>query len=535
MVSRVGDLLQCPSMTRTKKRDFKWPVILATFAVIAILLAITSRLPSQEGRPPSVQLTDTADTLLGRGVEPLAAAHPGRSGVLPLSDGGDAFAARVALADAAERSLDVQYYIWHGDMSGTLLFEALHRAADRGVRVRLLLDDNNTAGLDPLLATLDTHPMIEVRLFNPYPHRRWRWLGYLTDFSRLNRRMHNKSFTADSQATVMGGRNVGDEYFDAGEGVLFVDLDVIAVGPVVDEVSRDFDRYWASDSSYQLAGLVPAVSDDALSQLEAAASLVERDPAAREYVRALAESEYREALRAGELELEWVPVRLLSDDPAKGLGQAPRESLLSERLREVVGLPAAELQIVSPYFVPTEWGVEYLVGLANQGVRISILTNSLEATDVAAVHAGYAKRRKALLQAGITLYEMKREASAAPLTRRKLTGSSASSLHAKTFAADRQRSFIGSFNFDPRSAKLNTEMGLVVESPALAGGIADAFVELVPGNAYRLQQGPDGELQWVEEGGGAGEAKVHDEEPGTGFWLNAAVSFMSVLPIEWML
>src|SRR5690606_12891537 len=232
----------------------KWPGILATFLLLAIVLAMTSRLPQQGDRPSSSRLTDTADTRLGRGIAPMALAHPGLSGVLPLTVGSEAFAARVALADAAERSLDVQYYIWHGDMSGTLLFEALHRAADRGVRVRLLLDDNNTGGLDPVLATLDTHPMIEVRLFNPFPHRQWRWLGYICDFPRLNRRMHNKSFTADNQATILGGRNVGDEYFDAGDGMLFVDLDVLATGPVVDEVSRDFDRYWSSDSAYGLEG-----------------------------------------------------------------------------------------------------------------------------------------------------------------------------------------------------------------------------------------------------------------------------------------
>ena len=518
-----------------KKRDLKLPGILATLMLLAVVLAVTSRLPSHDGRPHSSRFTDTADTLLGRGVAALAGAHPGHSGVLPLSNGGDAFAVRVALADAAERSLDVQYYIWHGDMSGTLLFEALHRAADRGVRVRLLLDDNNTAGLDPLLATLDTHPMIEVRLFNPFPHRSWRWLGYVTDFPRLNRRMHNKSFTADNQATVMGGRNVGDEYFDAGDGVLFVDLDVLAVGPVVDEVSRDFDGYWASASSYQLDGLVPAAGPGALAALEAAASLVERDPAAREYVRALAESPYREALKSGYVDVEWVPVRLLSDDPAKGLGRAAPESMLSERLMEVIGAPARELQIVSPYFVPTAFGVDYLVGMAKQGVHISVLTNSLEATDVTAVHAGYAKHRKALLQAGITLYEMKRNAVNEPMAARKLTGSSASSLHAKTFSADRQRAFIGSFNFDPRSANLNTEMGLMVESPAIASGIANAFVDLIPGNAYRMQQDVDGELQWVEEDGHPGAERVHDEEPGTGFWLNAAVTLMAVLPIEWLL
>ncbi len=508
---------------------------MAILVLLAVALAISSRLPSQEGRSESTRLTHTADTLLARAVQPFARAHPGLSGVLPLARGDDAFAARVALAESAQRTLDVQYYIWRGDMSGTLLFEALHRAADRGVRVRLLLDDNNTAGLDPLLATLDTHPLIEVRLFNPFPHRNWRWLDYITDFPRVNRRMHNKSFTADNQATIMGGRNVGDEYFDAGDGVLFVDLDVLAVGPIVDEVSRDFDLYWASESSYRLQGLVPAAPEGALAALEAAASVVERNPAARAYLRALDESPYLQALASGDLGLEWVEVELLSDDPAKGLGKAPRESLLSERLQQVIGTPDAELQIVSPYFVPTAFGVDYLAGLAKQGVQVTVLTNSLAATDVTAVHAGYAKRRKPLLDAGITLYEMKPETADVPTVRRKLTGSSASSLHAKVFAADRRRAFIGSFNFDPRSANLNTEMGLVVESTAIASGIANTFKDLVPDSAYLVRRGTDGKLEWVEEGAVEGGERVLKEEPGNGFLLNAAVRVMEALPIEWLL
>ncbi len=521
-------------MSRTR-RHAGWAAIVATLVALVVLLALTSGLPSQDGRVASLRLTDTAGTRLGQGVVPLARAHPGRSGVLPLPRGTDAFAARIALAEAAERSLDVQYYIWRADMSGTLLFEALHRAADRGVRVRLLLDDNNTGGLDPLLATLDTHPLIEVRLFNPFAHRGWRWLGYLTDFPRLNRRMHNKSFTADNQATVMGGRNVGDEYFDAGDGVLFVDLDVLAIGPVVDAVSQDFDRYWASGSSYPLDGLVPQMPVSALSDLAAAASLLERDPAAREYMRALAETSYRDGLEDGELAVEWVPVRLISDDPAKGLGRASRESLLSERLREKVGIPQREMQIVSPYFVPTTAGVDYMVGLAQQGIQVSVLTNSLEATDVTAVHAGYAKHRRTLLEAGVILYELKRETVGVPKAPRKLTGSSASSLHAKVFSVDRERAFIGSFNFDPRSVNLNTEMGLLVESTTIASGIADAFHDRIPGTAYRLQQGPEGRLQWVEKVAVGGDARVLDKEPGNGFWLNLAVSVMAALPIEWML
>ncbi len=195
-------------------------------------------------------LQDTDTTRLGRGVAPGLAAHPGKTGIYALSRGRDAFAARVLLAGAAERSLDVQYYIWHGDHTGYLLFEALWQAAERGVRVRLLLDDNNTSGLDATIAALDAHPNIEVRLYNPLVHRTARWTNYVTDFRRVNRRMHNKSLTVDNQVTVVGGRNIGDDYFAAGHGVAFADLDVIAVGPAVHEVSTAFDLYWSSASAY---------------------------------------------------------------------------------------------------------------------------------------------------------------------------------------------------------------------------------------------------------------------------------------------
>src|SRR3989449_8152988 len=348
-------------------------------------------------------------TSCGRMVE----AHPGQSGVFALQEGLDAFAARVLLAGAAEHTLDVQYYIWHHDMSGTLLLEALHRAADRGVRVRLLLDDNNTTGLDPWIAALDAHPNIEVRLFNPFKHRRWRVLDYLVDFARVNRRMHNKSFTADGQATIIGGRNVGDEYFDAGQGGApwFVDLDVLAIGPVVSDVSRDFERYWASASSVPAARVLPRATAAAIAGVAADAARAELHPDAAAYREALARSSFVRDLLAHRLTFDWAGTQMLSDDPAKGLGRAPEDALLWHRLEEILRAPMRELRLVSPYFVPGSAGVEALAVIARQGVKVAVLTNALEATDVAVVHAGYAKRRKSLLAAGITLLGLKRGAS----------------------------------------------------------------------------------------------------------------------------
>jgi putative cardiolipin synthase len=401
------------------------------------------------------------------------------------------------------------------------------------VRVRLLLDDNDTAGLDPLLAALDAHPNVEVRLFNPFQLRRWRVLNYLTDFARLNRRMHNKSFTADNQATIIGGRNVGDEYFDAGQSFSYADLDVLAVGPVVGEVARDFDRYWASRSACAADRVLPAIDAASAARLEAAASQVERDPAAREYTQALANSPFVRKLVASPLPLEWAVTRMVSDDPRKGVGREPDDALLWSCLQKILGVATQELQLVSPYFVPGSTGVQFLATLARRGVKTSVLTNSLEATDVPAVHAGYARRRKPLLEAGVRLFEMKRVFSSPPVKARRPVGSSHSSLHAKTFSVDRSRVFIGSFNFDPRSARLNTEMGFVIDSPALAQEMADRLARNMPSRAYEVRLSESGALQWLEQRDG--REVVHDAEPGTRLWRRAAVAALSVLPIEWLL
>jgi cardiolipin synthase C len=459
--------------------------------------------------------------------------HPGKSGIVQLRDARDAFAARAHLADAAERTLDIQYYIWRNDMSGTLLFEALRRAADRGVRVRLLLDDNNTSGLDVALAALDSHPNIAIKLFNPFMLRRWRTLNFLLDFSRLNRRMHNKTFTADGQVTIVGGRNIGDEYFDAHNEIAFVDLDVLAIGPVVAAVAEDFERYWRSASSYPAHSILAAPAVASIAEVERAARLVAHNPAANAYVRALHHSRFVQDLIAGTLQFEWAQANVLSDDPAKGLGRAAPRSLLTERLSAVLKQPANELQLITAYFVPTQAGVAALLDLVRAGVKVTVLTNSLEATDVGIVHAGYAKHRKALLRGGVVLYELKRMTARTSGRDRKLTGSSGSSLHAKTFCVDRSRVFVGSFNFDPRSAQLNTEMGLLIDSPAAADAIANAFATDIPERSYRVQLSPHGKLRWIERRGSIEVA--HRNEPASPWWRRIALWVLARLPIEWLL
>ena len=503
----------------------------AALVIVAAAGSSCTALPPLGARSVTVALADTGTTRLGQAIAPLAAAHPGLSGVLALPDGRDAFAARVLAARAAERSLDVQYYIWRDDLTGVLLFDELRSAARRGVRVRLLLDDNNTAGLDPTLAALDADPNIEVRLFNPFGTRSWRSLGYLTDFGRLNRRMHNKSFTVDNQVSIVGGRNIGDEYFGAAGDLLFVDLDVLAVGPVARDVSRDFDRYWNSASAYPISALVAAAAD---SGLAARAAALRGQPGAQRYLQAIAASPFVAQLQQGRAPLEWSVTRLVSDDPAKAIGAARPEDRLAVQLQRLWGKPARRLDLVSPYFVPGAGGARALADIARAGAQVRVLTNSLEATDVAAVHAGYAKWRRALLGAGVSLYELRRGAGVAlPDSGRGRFGSSASSLHAKTFGVDGSSVFIGSFNMDRRSIDLNTEMGFVIDSPGMAQRLSQSLDQRLPERAYEVRMDGQGKLVWIERADG--KTVRHAEEPGAGFWKRAGVRILSFLPIDWLL
>ncbi|HEX6018607.1 MAG TPA: phospholipase D family protein [Burkholderiaceae bacterium] len=510
------------------------------FYCVLIALAGCAGLPTQVQRSPSSAFTDTGDTALARALAPEVRAHPRQTGVYALASGREAFAARVALALAAQRSIDAQYYIWHDDITGAMLFRALWEAAERGVRVRLLLDDNNTKGLDATLAMLDAHPNIEVRLFNPFANRSARLLDFATEFSRLNRRMHNKSFTVDNQATIVGGRNIGDEYFGASDAMEFADLDVIAAGAVVRDVSAQFDAYWNSPPAYPAAVIVGPSGADVAAAIRARWQQVPQEPRATRYAEAVGETELVRELLAGRLPLEWTQAQLTYDEPAKVL-QPPEqtETHMLPRLQAALRTPTRELDLVSPYFVPGDEGTKGLRALADRGVQVRVLTNSLAATDVGPVYAGYAKYREALLEGGnLRLFELKRsapeESEAADKKRRGIGSSSEAGLHAKTFAADRRRIFVGSFNLDPRSVRLNTEMGVVLDSERLASRLSDLFAEAAPQVCYEVRLAADGQgLEWVEQTPTG--TVVQRSSPETGVLRRAWIRFLSVLPIEWML
>ena len=510
-------------------------------------LAAGCALPPLDGRSVSVAVLPDTTTTLGREVAPMLGEHPGKTGVVALKTGHEGFAARVHLADIAERSLDLQYYIWHADLTGTLLMDAVLRAADRGVRVRLLLDDDNTAGMDAQIARLDAHPNIEVRLYNPFVVRGARWWGYLTNLNRLNHRMHNKSFTADGWVTIMGGRNIGNEYFNANKDASFVDLDVMVVGNVVSAVASEFDRYWASDSAYPAHLVLPPAPSTPLPSV---------DPVdASEYLNALEEDSAVLALKERRFAPEWVPARLIVDDPRKTSGGAPHSGTIRQRFTAAMGEPKRQTFIVSPYFVPSRIGAEGLVELARGGVDTRVLTNSFASSDVAVVHAGYVKYRHELLRGGVRLFELRPDPEALSLAdplryrepdeagsaqsagkRRWIAGSMRASLHAKTSQVDRERVYVGSFNFNPRSMEINTEMGLVIESPFLAIDMAQEFERGAKQASYEVKLNAQDQLVWIEPpADGQGPPRVMQTEPGTTLLQRVLLHMLSWLPIEWLL
>ncbi|WP_051255552.1 phospholipase D family protein [Conchiformibius kuhniae] len=507
----------------------------AAVLLAVLLLGGCRALPDLSLREPSWHIPVAAapqlDSMLHLSA-PERGVPPPNAHVYVLDHPHDAFTARAALIANARVALDVQYYIWRNDVSGGLLFQYLHQAAERGVRVRVLLDDNNTAGHDAVLAALDAHPNIQIRLFNPFLYRKWRFLGYLTDFPRLNRRMHNKSLTADNRVAIVGGRNIGDEYFQGTDEHAFADLDVLAAGGIVGQISADFDRYWQSDSAYPLAHIVRTAPDPDFPPQAPS-------PAQQRYLAQNARTPLARALARGKIRLTAAHTRLVSDDPAKALDRRTRSNIVAA-LNDALDTPARDLYLVSPYFVPTAKGAQILRDFAAKGVGVTVFTNSLRATDVAAVHSGYARYRKPLLQAGVQLYEFKPAApKPAPSTGKKhkpvrdrgLTGSSATSLHAKTFIIDKQRVFVGSLNLDPRSARLNTEMGLVIRHPRLAGQMRQHLQEDTRHHAYRVGLNRHGRLIWHDPQSG----QTLQQEPEAGFWRRWLVRVLSVLPIERLL
>lgn len=470
---------------------------------------------------------------------PLVAQHfeslAGRSGTRLIFEGTEAFALRTSSARAAQRSLDVQYYIWHDDLTGRYLANELLVAADRGISVRMLLDDMDARPRNSVLAALDRHENIEIRLFNPFRTRSGLLRTAMELFkrrSRLNHRMHNKAWIADSRIAIVGGRNIGDEYFSASTDVNFVDTDVALTGAAADATTREFVRYWDSRASVPIARLHRTARNR--TRFETLRAELQRTAVAvghSEYAAQVGHSQV--LLDTVQDETAWVPaadVKVVADDPARVIDRAVGPGVL-DSLIEVIGETQRELLLISPYFVPGAGGTGALRELVRKGVRVAVLTNSLAATDVAAVHSGYSRYRSALLECGVELRELKPTYLGGHRRKYMKLGSSRASLHTKAVVADRERIFVGSFNFDPRSAQLNCEMGVWIRHPLLAQQLAATFEESAAlDNSFAVTLDARGRPVWTERVDG--KLVQHDRDPQASWSRRAITWLLGFLPIE---
>ena len=500
-------------------------------------LGACSTLPELTDNPVSHAMEDTDDTTIGRVISTMNPLQPELSGFHLLGSGLDAFVARVALATRAERSIDTQYYLLHDDLAGRLFLGLLMEAADRGVRVRLLLDDMGAAGQDERLTTMSLHPNIEIRIINPFSRNTPRLMQFVTRLGTVTRRMHIKTFTADNLATIIGGRNIGNEYFEADPELAFGDLDVLAAGPVVKQVSRSFDAYWNDILSYPVSILTDYSPESAdLEALRVELAQYRKDQLDSDYLHALQDSPLAMSLENKSLSIAWAESELVVDHPEKLYSPRSETDLhLISQLRHYGDQIDEELIIFSPYFVPGKEFVAALKSWVDRGVRVRILTNSLASTDVGAVHAGYAKYRRSLLRAGVELWELNSMTENEPWKAWLNTEfESRPSLHAKSFIIDREIVFVGSMNIDPRSIVENSEIGLVIHSPELANQLADWFDNEVEKTAFRigLYTHDNGATNITFQIPAEEDGEIWFTEPYAGFWDRLGINLLKILPVE---
>jgi cardiolipin synthase C len=532
-------------MTRVK-RIFAWGLFTLVLMLLSGWLLADHLTPPAVGAPGHALPLHDAQTPLDREIAPLVARHGGRTGAILVPDGLDAFAARALSARQAGRSLDLQYYIWHNDLTGRLLGREVYLAAQRGVHVRMLLDDMNGAGNDAGLLALDAHPNIEIRLYNPFRNRGglWRMLELVQRLYSVNHRMHNKAWIADGRVAVLGGRNIGEEYFDASTETNFRDLDVVLFGPTVSQASAVFDAYWNSD------GVVPieALADKYPRELDKLVSRVRKEaagPEARRYLSRMDNSKTVRNYLAQGLKPYWSDhIEVVADPPLKWKGDADRSAWLATRLAQRISETRHKALLISPYFVPGDAITASLAGLVrDRHAQVCVITNSLAANDVPAVHSGYARYRGTLLDGGVCLYEIRasiategaRDRGDGEAAQQKegggMFGSSGASLHTKAFVIDDRRGFIGSFNLDPRSANLNTEMGVLFDDPGIGQALRDEYLRLSgPRLSYWVFRGESGDLRWLDRG--TRPPLLLDHEPDTTALQRATARAIGWLPIE---
>jgi putative cardiolipin synthase len=499
-----------------------------------LLHGCATSIPSHYERPVSTAYADPEEAELGRFFQSEIETHPGKSGVFLVSTGEWGFRTRAGLANKAEKSIDVQYYIWETDTAGSILLERILRAADRGVRVRMLLDHVPAKETDFEFAKVVQHPNIDIRLFNPFANRELRGLEFLFSLERLNYRMHNKAFIVDNAIAIVGGRNIGDNYFGVDSSANFRDLDLAVVGPVVQDVSRGFDQYWNSEFAVPINALIEErVSEQEFQKQKL--KLYRWVEQVKEYPYPIDTTGDVVMSKLEELrgDVIWAPAKALYDAPDK---LQTKEEDVADHLLLLAKEKEHEVMVESAYVVPGPEGVERTRLNTERGIAQRLLTNSLATNDVAAAHAGYAKYRRDLIRNGLELYELRPDASSVRNNWSLLAGRSKASLHTKASVTDKELVIIGSFNVDPRSIALNTEVVILVESRELAAQVLEYMdMGVQPENSYRVILETDEatgaeHLVWITEIDG--EEVRYYSEPEVGLWRRFSAWFMGLLPIE---
>lgn len=522
--------------------NFHSKILFALSTCLVLSLSACTTLPKQQNVQPEYAYDiDTHDTSLAQIITPLKEQNPDLTGYHVLYDPLEAIAARIHLIEKAQKTLDLQYYIWDNDKIGSLALYKMIEAADRGVKIRLLIDDNNAGKMEGVYLALDQHPNIEVKLFNPYRFRSMRPLEMVIDLKRINRRMHNKTFTADNQISLIGGRNMSNQYYHISDSYQFSDVDVMLAGQAVDDITHSFDEYWNHSYAYPVRNIVNhnayTLRYDGLKE-----QLTKhyQEITTQNYLDLSNRTHDFDHWLNHNIQLDWVKAEVVKDSPDKIQAKAKKEQHLNFQMVKRLDDPKQNVDLISAYFVPQKKGEDKLTELAKEDVKVRVLTNSFKANDVALVHAFYAKYRKNLLKNGVELYEFLPAASEENLypnnqeiskkTKVSLKGLSRSSLHAKLMAIDNKQVFIGSFNFDPRSANLNTEIGVIINSPPLANAVHKTMDENLKKYAYKLVLDSQNNINWIRA---TPQGTItFKKEPKMKWWQKAGIKVISWLPIE---
>jgi putative cardiolipin synthase len=498
-------------------------------ALIALLLSACSTVSLDYPKDASDAIPTSSDTRLGQVSHAWQQMHGDKSGFLALTDGNEALGMRLKLIEAAEASVDAQYFLMKRDTAAGLFLGKLLRAADRGVRVRLLIDDIFTPNLDAQLNLFNSHPNIEVRLFNPVSRRGWKYWNYITNFKRANRRMHNKSFTVDNSFTIVGGRNIADEYFQIKEDLEFLDAEILGIGKVAEDVAQTFDLFWNSSLALPIEAFETNDNTLTLDQWRSHMEFEIEQAKGGIYARAVA-SQLLQDIAADQAQPVAALALVVSDDPKKLKNTAGINAFqaLAEELGQRFESAQHEIVIVTPYFVPRKGGLEFLQAQRARGIRVRVITNSLASTNHVAVHSGYARYRKEMLKIGVELYEVKPHP--ANFDPENTATAIAQTLHTKLAIVDGEVLFMGSLNFDPRSIDINTEMGIFIESATIAQAAMNMLTQNIDDWTYKLMLSANGSIKWIDRRGSIVE--ILKKEPLSPWGRRFSADFYGILPIE---